>query len=198
MSKRVKIIVHGRVQRVGYRDMIAEIARKLKIKGIVRNLEDEISVEIIAEGDEGSLKEFQEKINIQDSPIDVETLDIKEEEPTGEFEHFKIQRGDPMEEIGERMDVAGTLLYDMNKKQDRTVEILDNMNKKQDETVDILRNMDKKQDETIHVLKDFSKDTNSRFDVMEEKYGAVSQELKEISKNLKSLVDVIQVFKPKD
>ena len=183
MPNRVTIGVYGRVQRVGYRDQVAEIARKLGIMGTVRNLEDEVSVKIIAEGDEESLKLFQEKINIQDPPIEVEKVDVKEEEPTGEFEHFKIQRGDPLEEIGGRMDVAAKYLYGMNKKKDRTI--------------DILHNMNKKQDETINVLKDFSKETHSRFDTVDNKYGKISENLVEMNASLKELIEILKVFKPK-
>lgn len=114
--KRMKIIVHGEVQRVGYRDRVASIARKLGIKGSVRNLEDEVTVEIIAQAEEKSLEEFVKLIKISDSPIEVEKIDIKEERATEEFKHFKIIRGEAYEELGERIDAAGKILYGMDKK----------------------------------------------------------------------------------
>ncbi|RZB32635.1 MAG: hypothetical protein AEth_00313 [Candidatus Argoarchaeum ethanivorans] len=36
--KRIEIIAKGYVQRVGYRDMVERIARKLKLAGFVENL----------------------------------------------------------------------------------------------------------------------------------------------------------------
>ncbi|RJS80252.1 acylphosphatase, partial [Methanophagales archaeon] len=36
--KRAILIVKGEVQRVGYRDVVAKIARKLSISGFVENL----------------------------------------------------------------------------------------------------------------------------------------------------------------
>jgi acylphosphatase len=38
VQTRTEIIVKGEVQRVGYRDEVEKIARKLKIKGFVENL----------------------------------------------------------------------------------------------------------------------------------------------------------------
>ena len=37
MQTRAKLIVKGEVQRVGYRDAVVKIARKLNLKGFVQN-----------------------------------------------------------------------------------------------------------------------------------------------------------------
>lgn len=108
--KRLRITVYGRVQRVGYRDAVAELARKLGIKGTVRNLEDEVSVEIIAEGEDAKLSEFVRSIEITGHPIQVEKTEVKEEKPTEEFKYFKITRGEPNEELGERIDTWSNIL----------------------------------------------------------------------------------------
>jgi len=55
--KRVKMIVCGRVQGVGYRYFVQEKAREFGIKGYVRNL-PEGDVEIDAEGDRNDLEIF--------------------------------------------------------------------------------------------------------------------------------------------
>jgi len=173
MVRRLKITVYGRVQRVGYRDYVAEIARQLGIGGTVKNLDDGVSVEVIAEGEEKLISEFLKKIDITDYPISVEKIDFKEEKPANEFKHFKIQRGDPMEEIGERMDAAAYLLYSMNKKQD----------------------------ENTGVLKKFSEETHASFDLMEKKYGAISEKLGKLDKMADSfdeLVEILRMFKPKE
>ncbi|MFA5965410.1 MAG: acylphosphatase [Sphingomonas sp.] len=49
-----RLLVSGRVQRVGYRDWTVRNARELGLTGWVRNLTDG-RVEILAEGDEASL-----------------------------------------------------------------------------------------------------------------------------------------------
>ncbi len=174
--KRLKIDVNGKVQKVGYRDVVSEIARELGLRGTVRNLEDEVSVEIIAEGEEKQLKEFLELINIKKYPIDVLKIEVKEEKATGEFKYFKILRGEGTEELGERLDLAGKLLYQSLEKQDKMLD---------------------KQDETIGALNTFHKDTSGRFDVMEHKYGKVSDSLELISHDLHELVEILKVFKQK-
>ncbi len=55
--RRVKIIVCGRVQGVGYRYYIQNQAKKMDIKGFVRNLPDG-DVEIDAEGEYGQMSSF--------------------------------------------------------------------------------------------------------------------------------------------
>jgi len=107
---RVEIIAKGDVQRVGYRDAVQSIARRLGISGIVQNMEP-YDVRIIAEGEEAALKEFVRAINIQDRPIRVEELEVKWGAATGEFQYFRILRGDWQEELGERFDVAIRLLH---------------------------------------------------------------------------------------
>jgi uncharacterized coiled-coil protein SlyX len=108
----------------------------------VRNLEDDVSVEIVAEGEEGALNEFIKRINIKDHIVQVDKIDVKEEKPTGEFKYFKIIRGEPTEELGERIDVAGRLLYTMIEKQDKMLE-------KQDQTIDAINRMLEKQDKML-------------------------------------------------
>jgi len=167
--KRLRILVGGRIQRVGYRDRVAEIARKLGIKGTVYNLEDDISVEIIAEGENAKIEDFLKSIRIVDHPIEVEKIDTKEEKPTGEFKYFKIKRGEPYEELGERIDVAGNILYGMDKK---------------------LGSMDKKQDLTVAAIKDMHTDMTSRFDTLDHKYGKISATLERISVALETLAGI--------
>ncbi|HOJ95976.1 MAG TPA: acylphosphatase [Methanospirillum sp.] len=102
---RSRFIIHGDVQRVGYRDVVQKLAIKNGITGEVRNLED-LDVLIIAEGTKEAITHFSNLINIQDFPINVESIEIREEPYTGEFRTFNIIRGDMGEEMAERMDTA--------------------------------------------------------------------------------------------
>ena len=196
--KRLRIHVSGRVQRVGYRDRVAEIARKLGIKGTVYNLEDDVSVEIISEGENAKIDDFMKMIKIVDGPIEVEGIESKEEKPTGEFKHFKIKRGGPNEELGERIDVAGNILYGMDKKLDNMNkglgDKLDDMNKDLGDKIDTTNT---KIDTTNTKLDSFSAATTGRFDVVDTKYGKISERLEETNLYLKELVEVLREFKPK-
>lgn len=193
--KRVTVIVKGEVQRVGYRDIVEKIARKLKLVGFVENLKP-YDVKIIAEGEEEVLKKFIELIDIKKYPVDVEKVVVRFEEPTGEFEYFEIKRGEWHEELGERMDIAGTYLYKsvelgeksvnigekMLDKQDKMLGKQDQMLGKHDQTVSIIRegndrlcnkiddfhnDSNKISDKMDNSLNLFHQDTNKRFDVLD-------------------------------
>ena len=92
--KRAVILAKGRVQRVGYRDEVEEIARRLEITGFVENVKP-YDVRIVAEGKDSTLERFIEEIRIKKYPIEVERLEVQ-------FEYFEIKRGNWREELGRR------------------------------------------------------------------------------------------------
>lgn len=102
---RVKLIVSGKVQAVGYRDFVCDKAYELGIKGVVKNLKDG-TVEIVAEADKDNMDLFIKSIKIREFPIIVGNVHISEEEPTGKFTDFKKIRTDLNEETLERADEA--------------------------------------------------------------------------------------------
>jgi acylphosphatase len=61
MKKRVHVCYRGRVQGVGFRYTVADLARKHAIAGWVKNLPDG-KVEVDAEAEEDSLRAFLEAI----------------------------------------------------------------------------------------------------------------------------------------
>jgi len=103
---RARIIVEGRVQKVGYRDLVQSVARKLGVKGYVENLK-EGNVQIVCEAEETVLEEFAKAIDFKEDLIEVEKVQIVEEsEATGEFGYFEIRYGRLEEEFGDRMGTA--------------------------------------------------------------------------------------------
>ena len=58
---RSRYIIHGDVQRVGYRDVVQKLAIKNGITGEVRNLED-LEVQIISEGTREAISHFSNVI----------------------------------------------------------------------------------------------------------------------------------------
>ncbi len=108
--KRAIIIAKGRVQRVGYRDLIADRAMDLGVVGFVENQPDG-TVKIVVEGEDEILEEFVRKAHPEDDPmIRITLVDVNYEKVTGEFEHFKIKRGRSEEETAERLDTAAKSL----------------------------------------------------------------------------------------
>lgn len=138
---RAVIIVKGDVQRVGYRDAVERIARKMRLTGFIENVKP-YDVRIVCEGDKARVEGFIEQINIKEFPIDVEDLDVKFEDATEEFEYFEIRRGDWTEELGERLDSARAEL------------------KQNTLTLKEFRK------ETNEVLKGFREDTNDNFKLL--------------------------------
>ncbi|MBC7090547.1 MAG: acylphosphatase [Nitrososphaeria archaeon] len=120
--RRVVVVAKGEVQRVGYRDEVERIARKLNITGYVENLKP-YDVKIVAEGDEEKLKHFIELIKIQRFPIFVESLEVSWHNASGEFNYFEIKRGEWQEELFERLDTAGKLLYKSIELGERSIEL---------------------------------------------------------------------------
>ena len=99
--KRLTATVSGKVQKVGYRKRIIDIAIAFGIKGIVENLEDG-RVRIIAEGDEEKLKWFETAIEIKNTLIQVASVERAYAPASGEFAGFgKIVAGD---ETDSRLD----------------------------------------------------------------------------------------------
>ena len=187
--KRAVIIVKGNVQRVGYRDRVENIARKLGVVGFVENLKP-YDIRIIAEGKKENLEKFIQQIKIEEPPILVEKVEARLEEPTHEFEYFGIKRGDWKEELGERFDVAGKLLYRsvtfgeksvaLGEKSVELGETSVNIGKEalgmQREMLGKQDQMLEKRDETVNILKqsnqemkEFRQDTMQRFDIIDTK-----------------------------
>ncbi|MFH1586326.1 MAG: acylphosphatase [Candidatus Diapherotrites archaeon] len=90
MAKRLHAIVSGRVQAVSFRIFTSMKAKPLGLKGFVRNLENG-TVEVVAEGDEKSLKHLLEMISHGPSKAEVKDVKIEWDEFKGEFSDFSIR-----------------------------------------------------------------------------------------------------------
>jgi acylphosphatase len=187
--KRVVIIAKGEVQRVGYRDAVEKIGRKLKLAGFVENLKP-YDVRIVAEGEEEILNAFVAHVRITGhpiAPIFVEELNVEFGAATGEFEYFEIRRGDWQEELGERMDTAGALLYRSLEFGRESVDIGKKMLDKQDQMLDKQDTMIDKQDRAIEILEDVRDDTGEIRDAL--------PSLKEIHSETVELMDKYEVLR---
>ena len=156
--KRANIIAKGKVQKVGYRDYVQDIARELGITGYVENLEDG-TVKIVCEGEEAKVEEFIENIKVKKDFMDVSATSVEYEAPTGEFKLFKIKYGTVPEELGDRLGAALLYLSATNQKidsgfkmvcekQDLMLEKQDVMLQKQDDTIGAIRNVSVKIDDS--------------------------------------------------
>ena len=89
--KQLHCFISGRVQGVGFRYWTKRQAKKLGIKGWVRNLPDG-KVEVMAQGSEESLQKFKKLLAEGPFIAEVFSLDGKYEETTERFEGFVILR----------------------------------------------------------------------------------------------------------
>ena len=88
--QRAHVIIHGRVQGVFFRAYAKEKADIRGLSGFVRNMPDG-SVEVVAEGNETSIREFIEDLEEGPSSAVVQKLDVKKTDPTNEFLGFEIR-----------------------------------------------------------------------------------------------------------
>ena len=87
--KRLHAYYSGSVQGVGFRFTAERVAASLGLTGWVRNLRDG-RVEIICEGKESALKDFQDKIGSVFKDY-IRHCDIEWDEARGQFSGFDIR-----------------------------------------------------------------------------------------------------------
>jgi acylphosphatase len=85
------IVVRGFVQGVGYRYFLLKEAERLALTGWVENREDR-SVAMVVEGEEESIAELIERLHEGPPVAVVETLEVEEREPTGQYRSFDVRR----------------------------------------------------------------------------------------------------------
>lgn len=90
MKKEVYCVVHGDVQGVSFRKFAKEKADQLGVFGYAKNMEDG-TVEVVAQGEEDTLKNFLESISAGPENAQVESLNVmwgKVEEDYAKFDQL--------------------------------------------------------------------------------------------------------------
>jgi acylphosphatase len=89
-DERLVAEVHGHVQGVGFRYFTRRAARKLNLKGFVRNDPDGV-VTVVAEGRRANLDALLDAIHDGPDLAEVDTVDEVWETPRGRFDTFTIE-----------------------------------------------------------------------------------------------------------
>ena len=89
-TKRLEAVVHGYVQGVGFRWYTREVARRLRVRGYVRNRPDR-SVEVVAEGSERALNELLSYLRVGPSAASVRRVDTNWSDDRAEFHGFEVR-----------------------------------------------------------------------------------------------------------
>ncbi len=87
---RVHLVVHGRVQGVGFRAFVLRCARELALAGEVRNRPDG-AVEILAEGPPGPLARLVDEVKRGPVAARVGEVDVAWGDGTGHYRGFEIR-----------------------------------------------------------------------------------------------------------
>lgn len=87
--ERVRALVTGSVQGVGFRYFVLRTARAAGLSGFVKNLRDG-SVEVVAEGPREELERLARNISEGPGRGCVKDVRLKWSESTGEFESFEV------------------------------------------------------------------------------------------------------------
>jgi len=143
-----QIIVTGKVQNVGFRDKIDDLAFDHNILGYVENRPKK-EVFILAQGLKENLDQFCQKFQRLEPPVKVQSLRITEHPYDQKYDDFLVVRGDPNEELGERFDTAVYFLHSIDRKQDQMLNKQDQMLGKQDQMINKQDQMLGKQDQMI-------------------------------------------------
>jgi len=89
MKKQAHIYYSGRVQGIGFRYTVADMASYRKVLGWVKNLDD-ARVEVVAEADEDTLNIFLQQVNQHFSRY-IQNADIEWLPASGEFRDFSVK-----------------------------------------------------------------------------------------------------------
>jgi len=176
---KARIIVDGVVQGVGYRALVKQVARQLKLRGLVRNLEA-TKVEIFCEGQENKIREFLTQVDRKAEEKDVLSINVAKIDCFWENQNnyrpaWKKYNGF---EIDYQID---------------SLSPIDNETLESQEFAKLY--FIGFRDE----MKGFRHETHENFRKMDDKYGDISKELKEFRKTVKEFLDAfLSEFRTKD
>lgn len=85
-----RYLIRGRVQGVGFRFFVEDLAARENVRGYVRNLPDG-RVEVVAEGELDAITRLERGLHRGPPAARVEGVDVEVLEPTGRFTGFFIR-----------------------------------------------------------------------------------------------------------
>lgn len=89
--KRLRAVVSGRVQGVGFRDFVQRAATTRGLCGWVRNSDDGAGVELVAEGEEDALTSLVEALREGPRFARVDEVDCEYSDASGGFSKFSLE-----------------------------------------------------------------------------------------------------------
>ncbi len=194
--KAYRVRVRGRVQRVGYRGFLLDLAQDMGLAGFVENRRDG-SVLVFVQGSEGSVRGFLDLAKSPPRGI-VRGVDVEEVEAEPGLEYFEIKFGSVQEELQEGFGAMETEFRDYRGEfrsfvgefrdyrdefRDYRKEFRDYREEFRDYRGEFKSFVGEFRDYREE-FRDFARRTDENFRVILEKYGEISQGLKEILETL--------------
>lgn len=103
--------VFGRVQRVGYRRFVLDVAQELGVLGFIRN-ELDGSVSIFVQGEERLVGSFLERIRPPPPPVNIREVKLEEARPQPKLKSFQIKYGELADELQEGLGAMQAVFTD--------------------------------------------------------------------------------------
>jgi len=166
---KVRIIVDGTVRGTGYRALVKHCASRRGIKGLVRNLEDG-NVEIFCDGSKENIEQFMKDIEIKGDPSDPLSLNV--ERVNSYWEGDKNFRDARKSYLGFEIDYGADDLLQFER---------ENL-----ESLEWAKLRFTRLENGIYSFRD---STNNNFELMAEKYGNISKEVKATKNELKQSIE---------
>jgi len=167
--KTSRIRVYGRVQRVGYRRYILDLAQELNLSGYVENLKDG-SVLIFVQGEENRIKEFISKLRNPPIPALVRNINIEEAQSEPTYEYFTIKPGELWEEFNEGLGAMQSIFTEYwNEFRDYRGEFKDYRRE--------FREFRQEFKEFRQEFEEFARSTDENFKLLMDRYGEISEKL---------------------
>ncbi len=201
---RWELEARGRVQRVGYRDLVEETARMLNLVGKVGNdPEDDQLVHVVVQGPESTLSEFVKAISGRHGFADATIRTGNTGEPDPKLVRFAKERGSPEKETLERSDQSVLILDNMASTlgglREETHKGFSELGTKMDKGLTSLgAKMDRLGDKMDRGFRDsiasserLHKDFTVRFNRGDASYGMIGKTLARMDKNLEKLTKAI-------
>ncbi len=85
--------VEGHVQGVGFRYWVRRHAGRMGLTGWVMNMDDERSVQVVAEGEPDAIGDLERLLRAGPPGARVGRVEMRREPASGEWQRFEIRRG---------------------------------------------------------------------------------------------------------
>jgi len=161
-TKASKLVVAGRLQRVGYRRYVLDLAQEEGLAGYVKN-ENDGSVTIFVQGNETALAKFVKKAGKPPAPVLVKEMKRLPARPDAKLKHFAIRFGSVQEELQEGFGAMQTEFQDYRGD---------------------FKNFRSEFRDYRKEFRGFAVRTNDNFKGLDEKYGVISEKLTNILETL--------------